>query len=51
MMAAGDGEAAQPKLGIDVSGLWCSSGEDEGTKGGVSLQRGSWGSQLAPGSG
>jgi hypothetical protein len=37
-MAIGVGEAVRPKLGIDVSALWGSSGEDEGTKGGVSLQ-------------
>jgi hypothetical protein len=32
-MAAGDGKAVRAKLGIDVGELWCSSGEDEGTKG------------------
>jgi hypothetical protein len=37
-MAAGDGEAVRSKLGIDVGKLWCSSGEDEGTKGGSGLQ-------------
>jgi hypothetical protein len=38
-MAASHGEAVPPKLGIDVSELWCSPGEDEGTKGGSGLQR------------
>jgi hypothetical protein len=38
MMAAGDGEAVRPKLGIDVSEFWCSSGEDEGTKVGGGLR-------------
>jgi hypothetical protein len=41
-MAAGDGEAVPPKLGIDIEKLWCSSGEDEGTKGGGGLQRSFW---------
>jgi hypothetical protein len=45
-MVARVGEAVRPKLGIDVGDLWSSSGEDEGTKGGISLRRSSWGSRL-----
>jgi hypothetical protein len=50
-MAAGDGEAVRPKLGIDVGELWCSSGEDEGTKGGDGLQRSFRDSQFSTGGG
>jgi hypothetical protein len=49
-MVAGDGEAVRPKLGVDVGGLWGSSGEDEGTKGGVGLRRSSWRSWISTGS-
>jgi hypothetical protein len=35
---AGVGEVVRLKLGVDVGGLWGSSGEDEGTKGGDSLR-------------
>jgi hypothetical protein len=38
-MAAGDGEAVQLEIGVDVGELWCSSGEDQGTKGGGGLWR------------
>jgi hypothetical protein len=37
-MVAGDSEAVRPKLGVDIGELWCSSGEDEGTKGGGGLR-------------
>jgi hypothetical protein len=37
-VAAGDGEAVQLASGVNAGKLWCSSGEDEGTKGGGSLQ-------------
>jgi hypothetical protein len=37
-MTDGVGEAVRPKLGINVGDFWSSSGEDEGTKGGVSLR-------------
>jgi hypothetical protein len=40
-MADGVGEVVRPKLGIDVGDLWGSSGDDEGTKGGVSLRQSS----------
>jgi hypothetical protein len=36
---AGDGEAVRLASGVDVGKLWCSSGEDEGMKGGEGLQR------------
>jgi hypothetical protein len=32
-VAAGDGEAVRLSSGVDADKLWCSSGEDEGTKG------------------
>jgi hypothetical protein len=38
-VAAGDGEAVRPKLGVEVGKLWCSSGKDEGTNGGDGVQR------------
>jgi hypothetical protein len=38
-VAAGDGEAVQLASGVDAGKLRCSSGEDEGTKGGDGLQR------------
>jgi hypothetical protein len=38
-VAAGDGEAVQLASGVDAGKLQCSSGEDEGTKGGGSLRR------------
>jgi hypothetical protein len=41
-VAAGDGEAVRLALGVDVGKLRCSSGEDEGTKGGGGLQRSFW---------
>jgi hypothetical protein len=37
-MVADDGEAVRPKLGNDIGRLWCSSSEDEGTKGGGGLR-------------
>jgi hypothetical protein len=37
-VAAGDGEAVQPKLGVNVGKLRCSSGEYEGTKRGGGLR-------------
>jgi hypothetical protein len=37
-VAAGDGEAVRLASGVDVGKLRCSSGEDEGTKGGDDLQ-------------
>jgi hypothetical protein len=36
-VVAGDGEAVRLASGVDASKLQCSSGEDEGTKGGDSL--------------
>jgi hypothetical protein len=41
-VAAGDGEAARLASGVDADKLWCSSCEDEGTKGGGGLQRSFW---------
>jgi hypothetical protein len=38
-VVAGDGEAVRLASGVDVGKLWCSSGEDEGMKGGEGLQR------------
>jgi hypothetical protein len=38
-VAAGDGEAVQLASGVDDGKLRCSSGEDEGTKGGGGLWR------------
>jgi hypothetical protein len=32
-VAAGDDEAVRLAWGVDAGKLWCSSGEDEGTKG------------------
>jgi hypothetical protein len=37
-VAAGDGEAVRLASGFDASKLQCSSGEDEGTKGGGGLR-------------
>jgi hypothetical protein len=33
-VAAGNGEEVRLASGVDTGKLWCSSGEDEGTKGG-----------------
>jgi hypothetical protein len=38
-VVAGDSEVVRLASGIDAGKLWCSSGEDEGTKGGGGLQR------------
>jgi hypothetical protein len=38
-VAVGDGEVVQLALGVDAGKLWCSSGEDEGTKGAGGLRR------------
>jgi hypothetical protein len=38
VVAAGDGEADRLASGVDADKLWCSSGEDEGTKGGGGLR-------------
>jgi hypothetical protein len=39
VVAASDGEAARLALAVVASKLWCSSGEDEVTKGGSGLRR------------
>jgi hypothetical protein len=39
VVAAGDGEVVQLASGVDIGKLLCSSGEDEGTKGGGGLRR------------
>jgi hypothetical protein len=39
MVAIGDSEAVRLASDIDASKLWCSSGDDEGTKGGGNLRR------------
>jgi hypothetical protein len=36
---ADDGKVVRLASGIDAGNLWCSSGEDEGTKGGGGPQR------------
>jgi hypothetical protein len=38
-VAVGDGEAIRLASGVDADKLQCSSGEDEGTKGGGGLRR------------
>jgi hypothetical protein len=38
-VAAGNGEEVRLASGVDTGKLWCSSGEDEGTKGGDGLRR------------
>jgi hypothetical protein len=37
-VAAGDGKVVQMASGVDADKLRCSSGEDEGTKGGGGLR-------------
>jgi hypothetical protein len=39
VVAAGNGEATRLASGVIADKLWCSSGEDEGTKGGGGLRR------------
>jgi hypothetical protein len=41
-VATGDGEAVRLASVVDASKLRCSSGEDEGTKGGGGLRRSFW---------
>jgi hypothetical protein len=51
MVVAGDGEAVQLASGVDAGMIWCSSGEDEGTKGGGGLRRSFWDGQFGMGDG
>jgi hypothetical protein len=51
VVAAGDGEAVRLASGVDAVKLRCSSGEDEGTKGGGGFQRSFWDGRFGTGGG
>jgi hypothetical protein len=50
-VAAGDGEAVRLASDVDAGTLRCSSGEDEGTKGGGGLRRSFWDGRFGTGGG
>jgi hypothetical protein len=50
-VAASDDEAVQLASGVNASKLWCSYGEDEGTKGGGGLRRSFWDGRFSTGGG
>jgi hypothetical protein len=50
-VAASDDEAVQLASGVNADKLWCSYGEDEGTKRGGGLQRSFWDGRFSTGGG